>query len=92
MLDKLKEAGYTFSNIKDAEKAEIKRKTSFDDKTISKVLKAIEKHQAKENDIPFPGWDALDKEKNEDKPEIMIEIKDQQGEVVRQIFNPLKKD
>ena len=91
VLDKLKEAGYTFSNIKDAEKAEIKRKTSFDDKTINKVLNAIEKHQAKENDIPFPGWDALDKEKNEDKPEIMIEIKDQQGEVVRQIIKPLKK-
>lgn len=91
IMDKLKDAGYSFKSIKDAKISEIKSKTSLDEKTIKKVLKAIEKHEAKEDDIPFPGWEALDKEKNDDKPEIIIEIKDQQGEVVRQIIKPLKK-
>ena len=90
IMDKLKDAGYSFKSIKDAEISEIKSKTSLDEKTIKKVLKAIEKYEAKEDDIPFPGWEALDKE-NDDKPEIIIEIKDQQGEVVRQIIEPLKK-
>ena len=91
ILEKLKEAGYNFKNIKDAEISEIKAKTKMDDKTIKKVLIAIEKYQAKKEDIPFQGWKALDKEKIDDKPEVLIEIKNKEGDVVKQIIKPLKK-
>ena len=34
---------------------------------------------------------ALDEEKIDDKPEILIEIKNKEGDVVKQIIKPLKK-
>ncbi len=41
--------------------------------------------------IPFPGWDALRKEEAEDKPEIVLTITDESGEVVRRISGPAVK-
>ena len=51
----------------------------------------IKKYQSKKEDIPFKGWEALDKEKIDDKPEVLIEITNLEGEVVKQIIKPLKK-
>ena len=90
-MEKIKDAGYNFKNILDAEISEIKAKTKMDDKTIKKVLMTIEKYQSKKEDIPFQGWKALDKEKIDDKPEVLIEITNKEGEVVKQIIKPLKK-
>ena len=45
----------------------------------------------RDRDIPFQGWKALDKEKIDDKPEVLIEIKNKEGDVVKQIIKPLKK-
>ena len=42
-------------------------------------------------DIPFPGWDALDEEKMEEAPKIWLTIKDEDGQVVRKISAPVKK-
>ena len=91
ILEKLKEAGFNFKNINDAEVSEIKAKTKMDDKTIKKVLMTIKKHQAKKEDIPFLGWEAFDEEKIDDKPEILIEITNLKGNVVKRIIKPLKK-
>ena len=51
----------------------------------------IKKHQAKKEDIPFLGWEAFDEEKIDDKPEILIEITNLKGNVVKRIIKPLKK-
>ena len=90
-LEKLNEAGYNFKNIHDAEISEIKAKTKMEEKSIKEVLKAIEKQQSKKEDIPFQGWKTLDKEKIENQPEILIEITNQKGDIVKQIIKPLKK-
>jgi len=42
-------------------------------------------------DIPFPGWEALDAEKNESKPQLILVIEDEAGEVVDRIYAPHKK-
>jgi hypothetical protein len=41
--------------------------------------------------IFFFGLVFLDKEKIDDKPEVLIEIKNKEGDVVKQIIKPLKK-
>lgn len=51
-----------------------------------------EKELRKENkDINFPGWDALDKERREEKPVIILTVKDENGNVIRKIKGPIKK-
>lgn len=40
--------------------------------------------------VPFPGWDALHKEKREGEPRIIITVKDQEGRVVRRLNGPVK--
>jgi photosystem II stability/assembly factor-like uncharacterized protein len=41
--------------------------------------------------VTFPGWDALRKEEGEDKPEIVLTVSDQAGQVVRRIKGPADK-
>lgn len=54
--------------------------------TLQKERKDREEKLTKENkDIPFPGWDALAAEKEQDKPKIVFVIKDSQGNVVRKV-------
>ncbi len=54
--------------------------------TIKQERKKKEKKLAKNNqDIPFPGWDALEAERREEKPKILLTVKDSEGNVVRQI-------
>ena len=48
----------------------------------------LEKQQV---DIPFPGWEALDEEKLEDKPILLFTIKDDQGNIVNRVTAPAKK-
>ncbi|OGD19081.1 MAG: glycosyl hydrolase [Candidatus Aminicenantes bacterium RBG_16_63_16] len=36
-------------------------------------------------DVPFPGWDALRKEENEEKPAVVLIVEDEAGQVVRRI-------
>lgn len=54
--------------------------------TLKGDRKKAEKKLAKEGkDIPFPGWDALEAEQREEKPQVFLTIKDDQGQVVRRI-------
>jgi len=41
--------------------------------------------------VPFPGWDKLRKEETEEKPEIILTITDEVGQVVRRITGPAGK-
>lgn len=61
-----------------------------DYKTLEEERKEAEK-KMKEQDIPFPGWEALEKEKLEQKAAVYVLIKDKQGNVVRRIDAPAKK-
>ncbi len=45
----------------------------------------------KNSDIPFPGWEALDKELSEARAEAILMIKDNNGNIVDQISGPLRK-
>ena len=60
--------------------------------SLASERKKKERELAKENkDIPFPGWDALDAEKQEEKPKIWLIIKDSNGNMVRKISGPSGK-
>ena len=54
--------------------------------TMESERKKKEREAAKNGqDIPFPGWDALEAEKEEVKPQVFITIKDKEGNVVRRL-------
>ncbi|MDZ7693917.1 MAG: hypothetical protein U5K69_22820 [Balneolaceae bacterium] len=45
--------------------------------------------QLEENeDVPFPGWDSLEAEKREQKPAVIITVRDSDGNVVRKVEGP----
>ena len=59
---------------------------------LSADRKKKEKDLAKSNqNIPFPGWDAIDAEKAQEKAKILLTIKDAEGKVVRKLEAPAKK-
>ena len=41
--------------------------------------------------IPFPGWEALEAEKNQQKPAILLTVRDGSGQVVKVVKGPNKK-
>jgi photosystem II stability/assembly factor-like uncharacterized protein len=54
--------------------------------TMASERKKKERKAAKDGEAtPFPGWDALEAEKEEIKPQVLITIKDGEGNVVRRI-------
>jgi photosystem II stability/assembly factor-like uncharacterized protein len=60
--------------------------------SLKSIRQKKEKTLKKENkNIPFPGWDALDKEKNEESASIILVIKDGKGNFVTRINAPYKK-
>ncbi|MGC1204867.1 MAG: glycosyl hydrolase [Flavobacteriaceae bacterium] len=60
--------------------------------SIKDKRKKVEKDLKKDNkNIPFPGWNALDDEKNEDGASIILVIKDSNGNFVTRINAAYKK-
>ena len=53
--------------------------------------KSEKKLNADNKDIPFPGWEALDKEGAQEKPMVWIVIRNSTGDVVNRISGPAKK-
>lgn len=64
---------------------------SSDYKTLKTARKDREKKIHKGQDVPFPGWDALDKEKNQSEPSAILVVKNVNNEVVDRVIGPLKK-
>ncbi|MEN8227756.1 MAG: glycosyl hydrolase [Bacteroidota bacterium] len=63
-----------------------------DIKTLKEKRKEREKEFEKQQvDIPFPGWESLDQEKVENKPILLLAIKDDQGNIVNRVTAPAKK-
>jgi len=61
-------------------------------KTLEQIRKENEKLLIKNNeDIDFPGWNALDIEKNQDKPKIILLILDNKNNLVKQIKGSTSK-
>ena len=50
-----------------------------------------EKAVNENDDIPFPGWDAIEEEMREEAPSIRLTIKDSNGIVVQRIKGTAKK-
>ena len=61
-------------------------------KTIADIRKEKEKNTKKENgNNPYPSYDALKKENDQDKPSLVFTITNAKGEIVRKLFiNPSK--
>lgn len=55
----------------------------------------LEKRQANEakpdqdQDVPFAGWDALEAERRQESPEVLLFIKDENGSIIRQLSCPV---
>ncbi len=61
-------------------------------KSASETRREAEANLVKEGKpVPFPGWDALREEENEEKPIVILTIRDEAGEVVRRISGPAGK-
>jgi len=55
-------------------------------KTMKQNRQDSEKNRT--GDIPFPGWDALEAEKRETAPEVIIAISNSEGKVIRRVQGP----
>ena len=60
-------------------------------KTIKATRQKKEKEKMTEEDIPFPGWEVLDAEKQEPKAQAILVIQNEAGEVIDRIYTPHKK-
>ena len=90
LLEKLSKAGYkTPNSILEENVEELAKTTEIELKKLDKLIKIIEDQKSK--DIPFPGWEALDAELIETKPEIVLVIKNSSGATVEQMSAPFKK-
>ena len=43
------------------------------------------------NDTPYPSWDALEAERREEKPTMILTIRDENGDIVRRLTGPISK-
>ena len=61
-------------------------------KSLKEIRQETEKELTKQNaSIPFPGWDAIEAESRQDKPIIILTIKDSGGNVVNVVKGTNKK-
>jgi photosystem II stability/assembly factor-like uncharacterized protein len=59
-------------------------------KSLRKTRMAAEKEKQKKNeDTPYPAWDALKAEDREEEPAILLTVSDQDGDVVRRLTGPV---
>ncbi len=57
-------------------------------KTNEQIRKEQEKKN-KGNNIPFPGWENVEAERNESKPQILLTITNSSGKVIRRLNGPV---
>tara|TARA_Y100000589_G_scaffold332039_1_gene388740 strand:+ start:9193 stop:12573 length:3381 start_codon:yes stop_codon:yes gene_type:complete len=90
LLEKLNKNGYkTPSSVIEEDIELLAKKTEIEKEKLKKLIKIIQDQKSK--DIPFPGWQTLDAELNESKPEIVLIIKNAEGKTVEQLSAPYDK-
>lgn len=60
-------------------------------KSLEQKRQAREEKLGENEDVPFPGWDQLEKEKREEGPIVYLTIRDSNGNVVRRVVAPASK-
>ncbi|MEM6573704.1 MAG: glycosyl hydrolase [Pseudomonadota bacterium] len=60
-------------------------------KTAKATRREREKALDSDEDVPFPGWDAIEAERREREPEMILTVRDADGNVVRRLTGPAKK-
>ena len=61
-------------------------------KTKKQVRKKKEKELLKKKEqVSFPGWDQVEKERREEKPKILLIVSDPEGNVIRRVDGPTSK-
>ncbi len=59
--------------------------------TARETRRKAEKALDADEDVPFPGWDAIEAERRERDPEMILTVRDADGNVVRRLTGPAKK-
>ncbi|MEE4196738.1 MAG: hypothetical protein V2I54_03770 [Bacteroidales bacterium] len=60
--------------------------------TLEELRKEREKELKKKNqDIPFPGWDVLENELQQQAPKLWLTVQDEEGKVIRKLQGPTAK-
>jgi len=60
-------------------------------RTLAKTRREREKEIEEEGgDTPYPGWDELRREREEEEPAIVLTVRDSAGEVVRRLTGPVE--
>ncbi len=60
--------------------------------TLGKRRKASEKKQVKAGkDVPFPGWEAIEQERRQENPKILLTVTDSDGNIVKTLHTKPKK-
>lgn len=57
----------------------------------TKAQKRKKREKESPKDISFPGWDAVEQERREIKPTILLEVQDEEGNTIRRIEGPASK-
>jgi len=91
IIEELNKNGYSLNSVLNTPTDELTKKTNLEKNTITSVKETLEKNKDKKDVIKFPGWEALDKEINEIKPEIVLMINDDNNKLVSTISRPLSK-
>jgi hypothetical protein len=73
--------GATFTYYLKEEVSTFREKRASDEKKL----------EQQNADIPFPGWDVLEKESLEDKPALVFTVRDENGNIVNNIMAPAIK-
>ena len=90
IIEKLKKVGYaTTESILDEETKVLAKKAETKKENIEQLKTALESSRTK--DIPFPGWEKLDEERQQTKASAVVIIKNNKGDIVSQLSGPLAK-
>jgi hypothetical protein len=72
--------------------AQLRKEQEKDLQSLTQLRKEKEKELNKGNaDIPFPGWEAVEQERDEDGPFLLFTIRDEAGNIVNHVQTPAKK-
>ena len=83
--------GASFFTSKNPEYGALFRYFIKDDNPSNKTKRQEREKELKEVNIPFPGWEALNKEMVQASNQVIIVIRDSEGKIIDQLTKPLKR-